>query len=43
MKIFSAARPTGEIHIGNYLGSIKQWIDLKKIMNAIFALLTGML
>lgn len=30
MKIFSAARPTGEIHIGNYLGSIKQWIDLQE-------------
>ncbi len=28
MRIFSGIRPTGEIHIGNYLGAIKQWIEL---------------
>lgn len=29
MRIFSAIRPTGEIHIGNYLGSIKEWLFLQ--------------
>ncbi|MFA7244430.1 MAG: tryptophan--tRNA ligase [Patescibacteria group bacterium] len=29
MKIFSGIQPTGQIHIGNYLGAIKQWIDLQ--------------
>lgn len=29
MKIFSGIQPSGEIHIGNYLGAIKQWIDLQ--------------
>lgn len=30
MRVFSGIRPTGEIHIGNYLGAIKQWINLQK-------------
>lgn len=29
MKVFSGIRPTGDIHIGNYLGAIKQWIELQ--------------
>lgn len=27
--IFSGIQPTGLVHIGNYLGAIKQWIDLQ--------------
>lgn len=27
--IFSAVAPSGEIHIGNYFGAIKQWVDLQ--------------
>ncbi len=30
MRIFSGVRPTGEIHIGNYIGAIKQWIALQE-------------
>ena len=30
MKIFSGIRPTGNIHLGNYLGAIKQWIPLQE-------------
>lgn len=29
MRIFSAIQPTGEIHIGNYLGAISQWLSLQ--------------
>jgi tryptophanyl-tRNA synthetase len=29
MRVFSGIRPTGELHIGNYLGAIKQWIKLQ--------------
>jgi tryptophanyl-tRNA synthetase len=29
MRVFSGIRPTGDIHIGNYLGAIKQWIELQ--------------
>jgi tryptophanyl-tRNA synthetase len=27
-RIFSGVQPSGNIHIGNYLGAIKQWVDL---------------
>jgi len=38
MRIFSAVRPTGEIHIGNYLGSINQWIELQEQHDCYFAI-----
>jgi len=42
MKIFSGIRPTGEIHLGNYLGAIKQWIELQEKEDCLFVLLIGM-
>jgi len=36
MRIFSGIRPTGEIHLGNYLGAIKQWIELQKDNEGIY-------
>ncbi|MDD4358928.1 MAG: tryptophan--tRNA ligase, partial [Candidatus Pacebacteria bacterium] len=39
MKIFSGVRPTGEIHIGNYLGSVKQWVELQKSNECNFAIM----
>jgi len=27
--LFSGIQPTGELHIGNYLGAMKQWVDLQ--------------
>ncbi len=29
MRVLSGIQPTGSIHIGNYLGAIKQWIKLQ--------------
>src|SRR3989344_9478726 len=38
IKIFSGIRPSGKLHLGNYLGAIKNWIDLQhKADQAIFA------
>lgn len=28
-KIFSGVQPTGALHIGNYFGAIKRWVDLQ--------------
>lgn len=28
-RIFSGIRPSGDLHIGNYLGAIKQWVKLQ--------------
>ena len=38
MRVFSGIRPTGELHIGNYLGAIKQWIELQKNNECIFCI-----
>lgn len=38
MRIFSGIRPTGDIHIGNYLGSIKQWIELQSDNDCLFCI-----
>ncbi|MBM3206155.1 MAG: tryptophan--tRNA ligase [Candidatus Staskawiczbacteria bacterium] len=38
MKIFSGIRPSGQIHLGNYLGAIKQWIDLQKENECVFSI-----
>jgi len=36
MRIFSGIQPTGAIHIGNYLGAIKQWLELQEKNECIF-------
>ena len=36
MRIFSGIRPTGDIHLGNYLGAIKQWVKLQETDDCIF-------
>ena len=37
-KIFSGVQPTGNLHLGNYLGAIKNFVELnnKKETNCIF-------
>jgi len=36
MRIVSGIQPTGEIHLGNYLGAIKQWVDLQEDNECVF-------
>jgi tryptophanyl-tRNA synthetase len=38
MRIFSGIRPTGNIHLGNYLGAVKQWIELQEKNECIFCI-----
>lgn len=38
MRIFSGIRPTGEIHLGNYLGAIKNWLVLQEEHECIFCI-----
>ncbi|MDD5033048.1 MAG: tryptophan--tRNA ligase [Candidatus Pacebacteria bacterium] len=35
-KVFSGIQPTGNIHIGNYLGAIKNWVDSQPDFDNIF-------
>jgi len=36
-RIFSGIQPTGSIHVGNYLGAIKQWAALQAEYDCIFS------
>lgn len=38
VRVFSGIRPTGEIHIGNYLGAIKQWVELQEKTECVFCI-----
>jgi len=38
MRIFSGIRPTGDIHIGNYFGAIKQWVALQEKNECFFCI-----
>ncbi len=35
--VFSAVQPSGILHIGNYLGAIKQWVELQKQYQCVFS------
>ena len=37
-RIFSGIQPTGPIHIGNYLGALKQWIELQDKNECVFSI-----
>ena len=38
MRIFSGIRPTGEIHLGNYFGAVKQWVKLQENNEGIYCI-----
>lgn len=35
-RLLSGIRPTGDMHIGNYVGAIRQWIDLQNKYQSFF-------
>lgn len=35
-RVFSGIQPTGDIHIGNYLAAIRQWVDLQSDHDCVF-------
>ena len=36
--VFSGVQPTGNLHLGNYLGAIKNWVELQKEKPCIFCI-----
>jgi len=36
--VFSGVQPTGNLHLGNYLGAIKNWVELQKNKKSIFCI-----
>jgi tryptophanyl-tRNA synthetase len=37
-RVFSGMQPTGNLHIGNYLGALKQWVKMQYDYEAIFCI-----
>jgi tryptophanyl-tRNA synthetase len=37
-RIFSGIQPSGELHIGNYLGAVKNWVQLQHQFESIFCI-----
>jgi tryptophanyl-tRNA synthetase len=37
-RIFSGAQPTGELHIGNYLGAIKNWVAFQNDYESLYCI-----
>jgi tryptophanyl-tRNA synthetase len=38
MRVFSGVRPTDKLHIGNYLGAIKQWLVFQEKSESVFCI-----
>jgi tryptophanyl-tRNA synthetase len=36
MRVFSGIRPTGNLHLGNYLGAMRQWITIQEKEDCVF-------
>ncbi|MEK7096351.1 MAG: tryptophan--tRNA ligase [Patescibacteria group bacterium] len=37
-RLFSGVQPTGRLHLGNYLGALKQWLAMQKEMDSVFCI-----
>jgi tryptophanyl-tRNA synthetase len=37
-RIFSGIQPSGELHIGNYLGAVKNWVELQHRYDSFFCI-----
>jgi len=38
-RVFSGIQPTGQLHLGNYLGAIRNWVTLQQEMPCIFGIM----
>ena len=38
IRIFSGAQPTGNLHLGNYLGAIRNWVKLQEQGEALYSI-----
>lgn len=40
-RVFSGIQPTGDIHLGNYLGAVRQWVDSQDEYDNIFCIVNS--
>ncbi len=38
LRVFSGMQPSGEAHLGNYLGALRQWVELQKDHECFFCI-----
>jgi tryptophanyl-tRNA synthetase len=38
LRVFSGIQPSGELHIGNYLGAVRNWVELQAGYDCIYAI-----
>lgn len=41
LRVFSGIQPTGNIHLGNYLGAVKNWVDRQDLYENIFCVVNS--
>jgi len=37
-RVFSGMQPSGEAHLGNYLGALRQWVELQSVYDCVFCI-----
>ena len=37
-RVFSGVQPTGNLHLGNYLGAIKNFVELQKSFECVYCI-----
>ena len=37
-RVFSGIQPSGELHIGNYLGAVQNWVDIQRRFESFFCI-----
>src|SRR3954447_6066166 len=37
-RVFSGIQPTGDLHLGNYLGAVQRWVDDQRSNDSIFCI-----
>ena len=37
-RVFSGVQPTGNLHLGNYLGAIKNFVDLQNKFECVYCI-----
>ena len=37
-RVFSGVQPTGNLHLGNYLGAIRNWVRLQRDFDCVFCI-----
>jgi tryptophanyl-tRNA synthetase len=36
LRVFSGIQPSGELHIGNYLGAVRNWVEVQRRYESLF-------